>query len=132
MDKNDFVDSDAHFPNFKSKIILNTLKPALMIALDKILNLLPNKYIVDSIEKCNSTELKRQYLAFDRGIAKWQRLKYAGTKGRPQRALRLMQKVFFTILTVEAHYQVLTSFMLDEYKKIRENKENVEGITKSD
>lgn len=131
MKASDYIDPDTNFPNSKVRIILNTLKPALMLALDKALKLLPEKYIVNSLDKCNSTEMKRQYLAFERGIAKWQKQKYVDNNGRPERSLRIMQKVFFTILSVEAHYLVLSAFILDEYRKIRDKKEDVEGITQS-
>jgi len=127
MEAKEYIDPDKNFPNTKVKIILNTLKPALMLALDKALSLLPDKYIIDSVDKCTNTELKRQYLAFERGVEKWQKQKYAGKGGRPEKSLRIMQKVFFTILSVEAHYQVLHSFMLDEYRKIRESKEDVDS-----
>jgi len=126
MEAKDYIDSEERLPHKKALTILNVLKPALMLALDKALSLLPDKYIIDSVEKCPNTELKRQYLAFERGIEKWQKQKYAGKGGRPEKSLRIMQKVFFTILSVEAHYQVLHSFMLDEYRKIRESNEDVD------
>ena len=126
LDPTKYVDPDKNFPNTKVKIILNTLKPALAKALNFALRLLPQEYIIDSVAKCNSTEMKRQYLAFDRAIEKWQKEKYAGKGGRPEQTLRVIQTVYFTILSVEAHYLVLSAFWFDEYRKIRESKEDVD------
>ena len=126
MKAEDYIDRDENFPSIKIKLILNTLKPGLMLALDKALNLLPQEYVVDSIDKLKSTEMRRQYLAFDRAVEKWHKKKYAGRTGRPAKSMKIIQKVYFTMVNVEAPYKILSAFIFDEYRKIREKNERVD------
>jgi hypothetical protein len=128
LNPKDYVDNETNFPNPKIMILLNTLKPVIINVLNRAMNLIPTDYQVNNINDCKSTELKRQYLAFDRAVEKWN--KYRKSPGsedsRTIMTLRLMQRVYFTVQNVEAHYQVLSAFIFDEYKKIRENNEDVE------
>jgi transketolase N-terminal domain/subunit len=79
--------------------------------------------VVKCEQDCNSDELKRQYRAITRAVDKW--VKMYGHCGRSLKCIEILKQSYFTGMNYEANYVILSSFVFDEYKKIRENGESV-------
>jgi len=125
-----FDDKVTEFPNKTIHFILTKLKGTVMFTFSKLLSLIPSEYVIDDINKLESSELRKQYLAVERGIERWvkdsersRQGKFIGKDGRGLDCLHLIKKVYFTVIKHEANYLKLSAIIADEYNKVRQNGE---------
>lgn len=104
-------------------IIHTTLKDSVIKTLQLVVNRIPKKHRIDCKNKLQSSELLRQWIAFERGLERYNAEKGStlsfGGKGRSNEAITLIATLYFSILEKDANWQRIVTLIIDSYIKGR-------------